>query len=635
MLGIHALSWWVGIFPPEWYRYKRIPKAEPRISLALAVLVILWSIAIFVALAIIGSHDTSTQSEVSAYDKSGTDGWSCDMVSKVTDKYALNDSLGTSYTLVNIIENHSTCLNSLSSLDVDPCSKLAFTASDYPSYTGSGNILLMDYSTYDILYFGNALLSDSLFRYVPILGAVETEITDTSIVAVSVAYSKGIYWTLGEIGSESVLKSYQPESGAVQMVSFNDGCKAAAVAIDGNSMAWVARICYTNYVNVYTVKGMNVSLNQEVASGYSPLESAHLSITPSGDLYLGVFRGSSKTVSGALFYKFNEAKNGTFELLFSMSMSYKSCNMAVDPTSGFIWLLVDTVGIVVYDHDGNEMGAFDPREPTSVDLGSENSVELSELALSSSLLVDADHMAYFSSGGVLYRFGPLTTDSETLLADMKSFSGTSAWFVCGQQTQNNVPSTTESLLSACALNGVKWQVDLEGKDFFSFSEMNNFAISGTGASTCNVAADKVPICNVVADLPPYICTRSLPAVPVTYIGSAAGTAHLVYAILVILISAILTVSTCPPPASWYGTEIPMDRVNSDDTQNKELLLDPSGHRDDAILQAEIDHFRDKMNAMEVLLSEQRKLISSQQSALSDLQLQVNSLRLNTEDDESA
>jgi len=87
------------------------------------------------------------------------------------------------------------------------------------------------------------------------------------------------------------------------------------------------------------------------------------------------------------------------------------------------------------------------------------------------------------------------------------------------------------------------------------------------------------------------------------------------------------VSTRPPPASWYGTDVPMDRIESSDNMIKELLLDPSIHKGDTILQAGIEHFRDKVNAMEVLLADQRKLINAQQSALNDLQLQVNALRL--------
>jgi hypothetical protein len=320
------------------------------------------------------------------------------------------------------------------------------------------------------------------------------------------------------------------------------------------------------------------------------------------------------------------SKNGTFEELFSLSTSFKTCNMAVDP-SGLIWLLVDTVGLVAYDHDGNEMGAFDPREPSSEDLGSDNVADISDLSLSSSLQVDAEGIAYFSSGGILYRFGPLTTSDPTpSLADMKEYSGTSAWFICGQETQTHVPATTDALLSACALNGIKWQVDLQGKLFFSSSQMNYFATSGAGTSSCDAAADKVPICNVVADLPPYICTRSLSAVPVTYIGAAAGSAHLVYAVFVLLVSALLTASTRPPPAAWYGTEIANHRVHSDDDSNKGLLLSSGFHAEGDSVQAEVVHLRERVASMEGRLSDQGALLNAQQNALADLQAQVGALR---------
>lgn len=77
-----AVPFWHGVFPPEWYRYHRIPKGSPLAILFLSGTIFAVAVASFGILAVVGSHKTLTQSEVSPTDKPGINDWSCEMVSR-------------------------------------------------------------------------------------------------------------------------------------------------------------------------------------------------------------------------------------------------------------------------------------------------------------------------------------------------------------------------------------------------------------------------------------------------------------------------------------------------------------------------------------------------------------------------
>jgi hypothetical protein len=138
-----------------------------------------------------------------------------------------------------------------------------------------------------------------------------------------------------------------------------------------------------------------------------------------------------------------------------------------------------------------------------------------------------------------------------------------------------VPIKTADLISTCPLNGVKWEVDFVGKVFFSEAAMSAQATTGAGASACSPDEDYAAVCNVVSDLPPYICTREVPPATVTYLGAAAGGAHLIYACLVVMISGILTVTSSSSKAAIYfrGPEEVADNDNDGSTSKTTFALE--------------------------------------------------------------
>jgi len=171
-------------------------------------------------------------------------------------------------------------------------------------------------------------------------------------------------------------------------------------------------------------------------------------------------------------------------------------------------------------------------------------------------------LAVEPSGNLLY-FTNLETGNEQLykyttgtgiLSALQTYKGNLAWFVCGDATQSSVPSTDSALLSACSLNGVKWAAPLADYNCFSSSDMETRALSTATADLCTSAIHD-SVCDVVAELPPYICTKEEKDAFTTYLGVAAANAELLYAVLVFLCGLCLTTlaamlrSPTPPSTS--------------------------------------------------------------------------------------
>ena len=152
------MSWWYGCFPPEFFRYERTPKGGPKCTLFLSLCIAGASVSTFITLAVKGANISTVESEVSAFDKSGTNGWSCDMVSKVTDEYSLDTNEGTSFTLVNVLETATECTENLKAVS-DPCSGLSYAMTASPTFRGTSSLFVTDYASGDFIFLRfNALL---------------------------------------------------------------------------------------------------------------------------------------------------------------------------------------------------------------------------------------------------------------------------------------------------------------------------------------------------------------------------------------------------------------------------------------------------------------------------------------------
>ena len=603
------MSWWYGCFPPEFFRYERTPKGGPKCTLFLSLCIAGASVSTFIALAVKGANISTVESEVSAFDKSGTNGWSCDMVSKVTDEYSLDTNEGTSFTLVNVLETATECTENLKAVS-DPCSGLSYAMTASPTFRGTSSLFVTDYASGDFIFYGSTLCC-KLFRYEVAKGEVSVvfDAADSAYSAKNLAYdpSSGRYWLLDyRDASTHVLRSYRPDEGFIEVKSFADGCEDGSVAVDGEGVVWVARRCYGQLIYVYSSADIFEGVITQEKVQF--MVSSQLDVTQDGDLVMAAFVGGTGTVTGAYFYEFDPLRNSTFTYLFSKSFnsgsnSWDSAHMSVGADGSF-WLLSNSGGLANIDQDGSVLGEYDFRTPSSVDLGSDNILDPKDLAVASSALaIDLKGRAYFASDYVMYRFDPASGS----LADLKSFTGTSGWFVCGALLEAEVPSDRSALLSACPLNGIKWQVLLNGKAFFGEAGAEAHATTGQGAASCGASGTYPAVCAVVSDLPPYICNRELPAKAVTYLGAASGSAHLVFAILVVTMSVMLSITNPPPPPSSGGGSGDLDEENKSG-----LLL--GGVAYESELQQELAYLRAKVVAQEEQIECQDQMLLSHEKA---------------------
>jgi len=133
-----------------------------------------------------------------------------------------------------------------------------------------------------------------------------------------------------------------------------------------------------------------------------------------------------------------------------------------------------------------------------------------------------------------------TTGTLDALQDFTS--GVASWFACGNATLKTVPLTDPQSLAACSLNGVKWQVFVPDYKFFNAAELESWAINSYATGKCTGDIYDA-VCEVVAELPPYICTKEVRAGISTYIGVAAANADFLYGALVFVCGILLDMGT--------------------------------------------------------------------------------------------
>lgn len=553
-------------------------------------------------------------------------GWTCEMVSKVTDRYSLNESVSTVFTLVNIIESRDQCTQNLAKVN-NPCADLSYMTTLSPTFTSVNTLFIRDSLSGDFIFYGS-VLGYALSRYSANTGQVQTVFEDTSgmgFKARDLAYdsSTNIYWMLDYIDTtQDFLRSYDPRSKNFTVYDvLNDKCKHGSLTTDSNGTVWLGRICYGSQLRIFRyVAGVKKIVN---TLSMQSMISAQIVFNAVGKLFAASFSGGTTKVTGAIIYEWvhenaTTTENATFKERFSMStcplsVCFDTCEMAVDADSS-IFLLVNSVGILKYDLDGSKLLTLNPRQPSSFSFGAGSVVDPTSLLLKSNFAVDSDY-AWFSFDYNLYRYSLQGQSHE--LTDLKSFSGLIQWFICGEQQLATVPNSIEALLSMCPLNGVQWEAALTERNFFSSAEMGDNAVNGDAASVCDGSEAYSKICDTVGALPPYLCTRDVPATPVTYLGAAAGSAHLMYAVLVVLGGALLSI--CPGIEAKSRRSYLVNPKNWE-SDSKELLP-ASGCASEELYQ-ELSMMKLKFAEQSAIIEQQSRVLQSQNAELLKLRRDI-------------
>jgi hypothetical protein len=225
---------------------------------------------------------------------------------------------------------------------------------------------------------------------------------------------------------------------------------------------------------------------------------------------------------------------------------------------------LDKFGLITnIDKDCNELGNYNPRTALQFELGSNNPLDPATLTFTSAVVVSGDQQVTFVSANVAYTYDV----KKSILYDLKANQGSTAWFICGDKLQYDVPTSTKGLATVCAMNGYQWEYDFKDIYFFKNEDMEVFATTSEDAlDMCDQDQTVTEMCNRVSDLPPYLCTRQVREAIVTYLGAAAGFANLVYTCLVVFGS--ISLSICYPLKSkkdiYYQSDKAELLINDED-----------------------------------------------------------------------
>jgi len=523
------------VMPVDFFQVKR---GKPRGSIVMVgiftVFILLATLVTFVILAYDGSKHVSTVSEVKTEDLTGIDGWqTCTMISKVNDEYAL--STNSSFILVNVMESKVECTSSLAA--ASPCTSdyvqlLGYDSSFTNSYWDNG--MAIDHSSGNI--WGPDSLSDgsSLYVYKPSIGAAVLENMESTSITTSPTSAIDIDST-GRVvtayyGSNGI-HYYDPSSGAESFIGLS--VQPIRVAIDSSDVVWFSCQNYTLAKNWYSmIYKYDPSTNsEELVASFSNYTTGRntiidlMSIGPSGGIW-GVI-----TIDYTLYniFKYDTSSDETTISIVANVTIYGRPTGFTMNSGGIAWLLYASGILVRYDTLSGEFVEVDTLSKPSLNGAS---------PYFQGLVSDSSGALFFARDGVLYRYNPTT---ETLEALQDYTSGVASWFVCGDETYSKLPVSDAQNLAACSLNGVKWQVSIHDGTFFNSAELESWASTYVANKCTSEIYDAV--CEVVGELPPYICTKEVKLGISSYIGVAAANAEVLYAALVFLCGLVLDIVT--------------------------------------------------------------------------------------------
>lgn len=563
--------------PVDFFEVKKRPRGTYRVMVLLAVATLIITSLAFLYLAIEGSKSTTTVSEVKTEDLSNKEGWdTCTMISKVNDEYALDGNA--SFTLVNVMESKTECASNLAA--AAPCASFQFLASSDPSE------VQWDQSTYGAIAVDP---SDNLWALDWVSGGSGNVFgfnvfsPSTGKTARDFTGAQAIYYTSGlpgllAVGANSVLYAYAQVTGSTigghKLVVYDPATEtettvdagisavddaARALAVDTSGVVWIVNAVAfdgnaPNYQWDLVKYDPSTGADTIAYSNYDlAIESnSFISFAPSGDLWgYGNFNNCTKweIYSPGTYYCNSDWQDGVSQYqqqvykMFKYEVSSGEFSFVMDISSYYDTTISGGAGYggFVVDSDGIAWLLFYDGTLLKYDTSSGDVSEI-ELAVPGSycsgLAVDSLGDLLFSyletSTERLYKYSPT---SGTLSA-LQTYQGSLVWFVCGDTTQSTVPSTSASLLSACSGNGVKWSASVEDYNCFSSSEMDTWALSTSTAGLCTSDVYD-SVCDVVAELPPYICTKEEKDNLTTYLGVAAANAELLYAALVFVCGLVL------------------------------------------------------------------------------------------------
>jgi sugar lactone lactonase YvrE len=430
------------------------------------VAILLMTLPVFVYLAVEGSKNTTTVSEVKSADLTGVEGWeTCTMISKANDVYAPSDT--SNFALVNVMESKTECAESLAA--ASPCKSefnqisVSGSAFDWEDDAPRG-LMVIDQSSN--VWALNNVEYPTLTVYNPSDAAVTLESKGSTSLPgnpqggasiVDMDSAGRVVSVYNITNGDSGLRYYDPSSETETFVELP--VAPNAISVGSSDVVWFTHVysetlrCQTKYNNsgqapeIFKYDPLSDSVSQ-IASFTSDVGGTNvtslnwLSVSPSGDLW-GVTEENTNCGYESVNYDNKRVKIFKYDTTsqeISIVVDVTSYCISVNPFSsnhvgGPIGFTVDSNGIawVSCGELEDTSGFFSNLVKYDTSSGTVSGTKYSSSSLGY-LASDFNGGLYTiaAESGYLYKYDSTT---ESFVENLLSFkSGSYEWFVCGDKT---------------------------------------------------------------------------------------------------------------------------------------------------------------------------------------------------------
>jgi hypothetical protein len=473
-------------------RLKTEPRASSKTMYSFAGVAYLLTLGVFVALIVTQSQIRTKESTIVKHDMSGQNGWSCNMLSVVSEQTVYDSSEPTlDYSLVKISELGSTCASDLAT--ASPCDRpLVIRSSpvdtNFPS-TPEGPLVSWKG---EILYYVET-------RFNINEGMIES---DGTIVVTAVGPTGQGYGLDG-----------------TDVVDF-DGDIVCTLSFTGTGV-----LLNDNLYNMYLLAtNENILYSVDLASGQlTVLLNSAISGTFSR---AAVYRRSGVV---ELYYLTTATFSDPFDLKRNVNGATTTLLTSVARANGYfsnIALYLDSTGTHAYVNTApSNVARYNViTDPGVLDVLS------GDLDMYGWGFLD-DTSLFYNTFDALSYFYDLPSGVSTIIKH--TAGGTEmGWFTCGNELLDALPSSAAAATSSCSSNGLLWKATFQSAFYGTAAAYEAKMLTAAG-KTCTGSALYDRICKTVSHLPPYICEREVGQPIFTVLSTALANAQFFLMVLLL------------------------------------------------------------------------------------------------------
>ena len=494
------------------------PKGSDNAMFILALISYSIGLAVFITLCVTQAQQFITETEIKPADVSGSEGWSYQMISKVSAPYSVGAAAEPiqTYQLVNVMESSSAAESDL--VASNPCASTQYVTGTSTTYNfGSSNIPL-----YSLIYKpdGTLILEQSLigqpytyphYAYNSAAGTITQSEADGPGPSQAVGPDGTLYSTGPSSSGSSELYEYNnsawnpvTDSPTGSLVLYQDNLFNLYYTDIGGSFAIP--------INVYSL-----TITNSVATS-----TLLFSITSTGILSsMVIYNPGPGTSSIQVYASISPSTTYTYSLeryTNGVQTPFGNIGFSVNAVddSGSVYG-VGNSGIMKYNTITGTTTTLTPSPAIYIDLMTFFGSSYSQLTVITSLN-GIVQLNYLSMADMTYEF--VNTQTEFSVQ----------WFTCGSTVVTSLPTDPSGFSTACPLNGIATSTLFQQTYYFTSSAASAYATPIAAASCSGYIA---PIVATVADLPPYSCQRKIYPGVFDVLSTAIANTELLLAIIII------------------------------------------------------------------------------------------------------